>query len=140
MAPGLKTKKYKGLSVIPAGFKYTFTTLRDYLRDLRLVATPSTQAYKSVGSFIAIGQAFPGTWDWLQFLYLLGLLSVMLGVMNLIPIPGLDGGHILITLIEMLTGRKPSDKFLAVAQMIGMVLLLALMMLAFGNDIGRLIK
>ena len=140
MVPGLKTKKYKGLSVIPAGFKYTFTTLRDYLRDLRLVATPSTQAYKSVGSFIAIGQAFPGTWDWLQFLYLLGLLSVMLGVMNLIPIPGLDGGHILITLFEMLTGRKPSDKFLAVAQMIGMVLLLALMMLAFGNDIGRLIK
>ena len=68
MVPGLKTKKYKGLSVIPAGFKYTFTTLRDYLRDLRLVATPSTQAYKSVGSFIAIGQAFPGTWDWLQFL------------------------------------------------------------------------
>ena len=64
----------------------------------------------------------------------------MLGVMNLIPIPGLDGGHILITLFEMLTGRKPSDKFLAVAQMIGMVLLLALMMLAFGNDIGRLIK
>ena len=140
MVPGLKTRKYHGLSVIPAGLRYTFTTLRDYLRDLRLVATPSTQAYKSVGSFIAIGQVFPSTWDWLQFLYLLGMLSVMLGVMNLLPIPGLDGGHILFTVFEMLTGRKPSDKFMAVAQMVGMVLLLLLMMLAFGNDIGRLIK
>ena len=138
--PGIKTRKYKGLSVIPAGIGYTFTTIRDYLRDLRLVANPGTGAYKSVGSFIAIGQAFPSTWDWLQFLYLLGLLSVMLGVMNLLPIPGLDGGHILFTLFEMLTGRKPSDKFMAAAQMVGMVLLLLLMMLAFGNDIGRLIR
>ena len=97
-------------------------------------------AYKSVGSFIAIGQVFPSTWDWLQFLDLLGMLSVMLGVMNLLPIPGLDGGHILFTVFEMLTGRKPSDKFMAVAQMVGMVLLLLLMMLAFGNDIGRLLK
>ena len=138
--PGIKTKKYSGLTVIPAGVRYTFTTIRDYLQDLRLVATPSTRAYKSVGSFIAIGQVFPSAWDWLQFLYLLGLLSVMLGVMNLLPIPGLDGGHILFTLFEMLTGRKPSDRFMAVAQMIGMVLLLLLMFLAFGNDIGRLIK
>ena len=140
LMPSVKTKKYNGLTVIPAGFRYTFTTIRDYLRDLRLVATPSTRAYKSVGSFIAIGQVFPSTWDWLQFLYLLGLLSVMLGVMNLLPIPGLDGGHILFTLFEMLTGRKPSDRFMAIAQMIGMLLLLLLMFLAFGNDIGRLIK
>jgi len=139
-APGLKTRKYKGLSVIPAGLRFTFTTVRDYLRDLRLVATPSTQAYKSVGSFIAIGQVFPSSWDWLRFFYLLGMLSVMLGVMNLLPIPGLDGGHILFTLFEMLTGRKPGDKFMAVAQMVGMVLLLMLMMLAFGNDLSRLIK
>ena len=138
--PGIKTKKYSGLTVIPAGVRYTFTTIRDYLQDLRLVATPSTRAYKSVGSFIAIGQVFPSTWDWLQFLYLLGLLSVMLGVMNLLPLPGLDGGHILFTLFEMLTGRKPSDRFMAIAQMVGMVLLLLLMFLAFGNDIGRLIK
>ena len=140
MVPGVKIRKYNALTVIPAGIRYTFTTIRDYLRDLRLVATPSTQAYKSVGSFIAIGQVFPSSWDWLQFLYLLGLLSVMLGVMNLLPIPGLDGGHILFTLFEMLTGRKPSDRFMAIAQMVGMVLLLMLMFLAFGNDIGRLIK
>ena len=140
MLPGVQTRRYNALTVLPAGVRYTYTTIRDYLRDLRLVATPSTQAYKSVGSFIAIGQVFPSRWDWIRFLYLLGLLSVMLGVMNLLPIPGLDGGHILFTVYEMLTGRKPGDKFLSVAQMIGMVLLLLLMLLAFGNDIGRLIK
>jgi len=138
--PGLMTKEYNVISAIPAGIRLTGETIGGYLDDLKMVATPSTGAYKSVGSFIAIGQVFPGTWDWYQFLYLLGLLSIMLGVMNLLPIPGLDGGHILFTIYEMITGRKPSDKFLIVAQMIGMVLLLMLMMLAFGNDIGRLIR
>lgn len=138
--PQLVTEKYNLLEAIPAGVKYTFEQIRGYVSDLRMVATPSTGAYKSVGSFISIGQVFPSQWDWGQFLYLLALLSVMLGVMNLIPIPGLDGGHIVFTLYEMLTGRKPSDSFLAVMQMIGLFLLLALMFLAFGNDIGRLIK
>ena len=107
--------------------------------DLSLLVRPSTGAYKSVGSFIAIGQVFPDTWDWYRFLYILALLSIMLGVMNLLPIPGLDGGHILFTLYEILTGRKPGEKFLVVAQTIGMILILALMFLAFGNDIARLI-
>ena len=138
--PGYQTKRYNFLTAIPAGFKETFSTIGGYVKDLRLVATPSTQAYKSVGSFIAIGQVFPSTWDWYRFMELLALLSIMLGVMNLLPIPGLDGGHILFTLYEMVTGRKPSDKFLAIMQIIGMFLLLALMFLAFGNDIGRLIK
>ncbi|MBO6045569.1 MAG: RIP metalloprotease RseP [Bacteroidales bacterium] len=138
--PGYQTRRYNFLTAIPAGFKETFSTIGGYVRDLRLVATPSTQAYKSVGSFIAIGQVFPSTWDWYRFLELLALLSIMLGVMNLLPIPGLDGGHIMFTLYEMLTGRKPSDRFLVIMQIIGMVLLMALMFLAFGNDIGRLIR
>lgn len=138
--PDYQTKRYNFLTAIPAGFKETFNAIGGYVRDLRLVATPSTQAYKSVGSFIAIGQVFPSTWDWYRFLELLALLSIMLGVMNLLPIPGLDGGHIVFTIFEMVTGRKPSDRFLTVMQVIGMVLLLALMFLAFGNDIGRLIR
>ena len=138
--PPHQTRTYNFFSAIPAGFKETFSSIGGYLKDLKLVATPSTQAYKSLGSFIAIGQVFPSAWDWYQFLQILALLSVILGVMNLIPIPGLDGGHMLFTIYEMVTHRKPSEKFLAVMQMIGMFLLLALMFLAFGNDIGRLIK
>lgn len=137
---GIKTKEYSFISAIPAGFNRTFSTIGGYLKDLKLVFTPSTEAYKSVGSFIAMGQIFPSTWDWFSFLNILALLSVMLGVMNLIPIPALDGGHIVFTLYEMLTGRKPSDKFLYVMQIIGMLLIFGLMFLAFGNDIARLLR
>lgn len=138
--PGISSKEYSVAEAIPAGFKLTFSTIGGYLKDLRLVATPSTEAYKSVGSFIAIGQAFPSKWDWFSFLNILALLSIMLAVMNLLPIPGLDGGHVAFTLYEMLTGRKPSDNFLIIAQIIGMALLVMLMILAFGNDIGRLMR
>ncbi len=138
--PAYETQTYSLLEAIPAGVDLTFSTIGGYLRDLKLVATPKTEAYKSVGSFIAIGQVFPSTWDWFRFMHILALLSIMLAVMNLLPIPGLDGGHIVFTLYEMATGRKPSDNFLIVAQIIGMFLLLMLMILAFGNDIGRLIR
>lgn len=137
---GIKTKEYSFISAIPAGFTRTFSTIGGYIKDLKLVFTPSTEAYKSVGSFIAMGQIFPSTWDWFSFLNILALLSVMLGVMNLIPIPALDGGHIVFTLYEMLTGRKPSDKFLYIMQIIGMLLIFGLMFLAFGNDIARLLR
>ncbi len=139
-APDIRTKTYGILESIPAGFSYTFTTIGDYLKDMKLVFTPSTEAYKSVGSFIAIGQVFPSAWNWYAFLNILALLSVMLGVMNLLPVPALDGGHIIFILYEMLTGRKPSDKFLIVMQIIGMILLFGLMILAFGNDIARLLR
>ena len=139
VVPGIQVKHYNAITAIPAGLELTGETLSGYLKDLRLLATPSSGAYKSVGSFIAIGQAFPSAWDWYQFMYILALLSIMLAVMNLIPIPGLDGGHILFIIYEMITGRKPSDRFLYIAQLIGMALLIALMVLAFGNDIGRII-
>lgn len=139
-APQYDIKTYSLLESFPAGCAYTWEMIRDYMMDLRLIFTPSTQAYKSVGSFIAVGQIFPSAWDWAQFLYILGVLSIMLGVMNLLPIPALDGGHIFFTLFEMVTGHKPSDKFMIAAQMVGMILILALMFLAFGNDIGRLIN
>ena len=137
--PGIVRREYSFLSAIPGGVKMTFSGIGGYLRDLRLVFTPRTEAYKSVGSFIAIGQVFPSSWNWYQFLSILAILSVMLGVMNLIPIPGLDGGHILFGFYELFTRRKPSDRFMQIAQIIGMFILLALMVLAFGNDIGRLI-
>lgn len=140
LAPlNVQRKEYSFLQAVPAGFKMTFTTIGGYLKDLRMVATPSTGAYKSVGSFISIGQVFPSTWNWFSFWNIVALLSIMLGIMNLIPIPGLDGGHIVFVIYEMITGKKPSDKFLIAAQLIGMMLLFAIMILAFGNDISRLL-
>lgn len=136
----VQKKEYTALTAIPAGFKKTFSTIGGYVKDLKLVATPSTEAYKSVGSFISIGKIFPSAWDWLSFLTIIAMLSIMLAVMNLLPIPALDGGHIVFTLYEMITGRKPSDKFLMVTQFIGMILILGLMVLAFGNDIAGLIR
>jgi regulator of sigma E protease len=137
--PNIRTRHYNLLEAIPAGWREAGSSIGGYLDDLSLLARPSTGAYKSVGSFIAIGQVFPETWDWFHFLNILALLSIMLGVMNLLPIPGLDGGHILFTLFEILTGHKPGEKFLMVAQLIGMVLIFGLMFLAFGNDIARII-
>ena len=136
----VQKKEYTALSSIPAGFKKTFATIGGYIKDLKLVATPGTEAYKSVGSFISIGKIFPSAWDWLSFMTIIAMLSIMLAVMNLLPIPALDGGHIVFTLYEMITGRKPSDKFLMVTQMIGMILVFGLMILAFGNDIAGLFR
>ena len=139
-APEVQSRKYTVAQAIPAGFDKTISTVGGYLKDLKLVFTPSTEAYKSVGSFIAIGQIFPSAWDWYSFLSIVALLSIMLAVMNLLPIPALDGGHMVFTIYEMVTGRKPGDRFLMVTQMIGMILILALMFLAFGNDITRLLR
>ena len=130
--------KYKFFPAIPAGIRKACNYIGSYVKDLGLIFSPKTKAYKSVGSFITIGRIFPGTWDWQRVWSLMAMLSIMLAVLNIIPIPGLDGGHILFILVEILTGRKPSDKFLEVAQTIGMVLLIALMVLAFGNDIRSL--
>lgn len=131
-------KEYTLLAAIPAGIDKAVTTVGNYFKELKLIFSPKTEAYKSVGSFITIGKIFPSTWDWHSFWGITAFLSVMLAVLNILPIPALDGGHLMFTLYEMITGRKPSDKFLEYAQMVGMVLLMGLMILAFGNDIFRL--
>lgn len=133
-----RVQKYNLISAVPAGFKLAGETIKGYVQDLKLLVRPETEAYKSVGSFIAIGQIFPTRWNWYAFINILALLSIMLAVMNLLPIPALDGGHLVFILYEMITGRKPSDKFLAVVQTIGMLLIFALMFLAVGNDLGRI--
>ncbi|MCK9627527.1 MAG: RIP metalloprotease RseP [Bacteroidales bacterium] len=131
---------YSLLSAIPAGADKTISTVTNYIKELGLIFSPKTEAYKSVGSFIAIGNIFPSSWEWEIFWNITAWLSIMLAVINLIPIPALDGGHILFLLYEIITRRKPSDKFLEIAQVIGMLFLLAIMFLAFGNDIYRLFK
>ena len=131
-------KSYNALSAIPAGAAKAWKTIANYVKELGLIFSPKTEAYKSVGSFIAIGQVFPATWDWYKFWSLAALFSIMLGVLNILPIPALDGGHILFLLVEMITGKKPGDKFLEVAETIGMIFLIGLMILAFGNDIRGL--
>ena len=136
----LTVKKYNFFTAIPAGAAKLWKEIVGYVKQLGLIFSPKTKAYQSVGSFIAIGRIFPGTWNWFSFWTITALISIMLGVMNLLPIPALDGGHILFLIVEMLTGRRPSDKFLEVAETVGIVLLLALMVLAFGNDIRSLFR
>lgn len=137
--PKITTKDYDFLTAIPAGIKLTFSTIGSYIKELKLVFNPETEAYKEVGSVISIGSIFPEKWDWFRFWSISALLSIMLGVMNLLPIPGLDGGHILFTLYEMITRHKPSDKFLMRAQAVGMLLLLMIIFLAFWNDLRNFV-
>lgn len=131
-------KRYGFFEAIPAGVAKAYKTIADYVKELGLILSPKTEAYKSVGSFIAIGNIFPSSWDWHAFWSITAFLSVMLAVLNILPIPALDGGHIMFVLYEIITRRKPSDKFLEYAQVVGMILLFGLMFLAFGNDIYRL--
>ncbi len=137
--PKITQRDYDLLSAIPAGFKLTFTTIGDYVKELGLIFDPKTEAYKEVGSVISIGSIFPEKWNWYTFWSISALLSIMLGVMNLLPIPGLDGGHILFTLYEMLTRHKPSDRFLMGAQAIGMLILLSIIVFAFWNDLRNFV-
>ncbi len=139
-APSLKTRTYSLWSAVPAGITYTFDSISGYVKDLGLMFRPQTGAYKSVGSFIAIGQVFPASWNWYAFMTILAMLSIMLGVMNLLPIPALDGGHAFIIIYEMITGRKPGDRAMVVLQVVGMIFIFALMILALGNDIIRLLS
>ena len=133
-----KTIRYDFSESIPAGIHRGITTLEDYLKQFKLIFSPKTKAYESLGGFIAIGKIFPGTWDWFSFWNMTAFLSIILGVMNLLPIPALDGGHVLFLLFEMVSGRKPGEKFLEYAQITGMIILLGLVLYANANDIIKL--
>lgn len=130
-----EVKKYGFFAAFPAGVKRAGKELQFYIDQFKKILSPSTGAYKGVGGFKAMGSVFSGSeWDWEHFWTITAFFSIVLAFMNLLPIPALDGGHVLFTLIEMITGRKPSEKFLEYAQIVGMVILLALMLYANGND------
>nr|AOE10050.1 membrane-associated zinc metalloprotease, peptidase M50 family [uncultured bacterium] len=132
--------KYSFLEAIPAGWNKSIKTLTDYMKQLKKIFNPSTGAYKGLGGFLSIGSIFPSEWSAQSFWEITAFLSIMLGFMNLLPIPALDGGHVVFTLWEMITGRKPGDKFLEYAQVVGFILLIALLLFANGNDVYRHLK
>jgi regulator of sigma E protease len=132
--------EYSFSEAIPAGWNKSWKTLTDYVKQLKKIFNPSTGAYKGLGGFISIGSIFPDEWSAESFWNITAFLSIMLGFMNLLPIPALDGGHVVFTLWEMITGKKPGDKFLEYAQVIGFVLLIALLLFANGNDVFRLFQ
>ena len=126
---------YGFFEAIPAGIKKGFSTLKDYLKQFKLIFSKKHKGYKEVGGFGTMVKIFPGQWDWQAFWTLTALISIILAIMNLLPIPALDGGHVLFLLYEMITGRKPSDKFMEYAQIIGMIIIFSLLIFANGNDI-----
>ena len=135
-----RIQEYGFFESIAVGAKKTVKQLKGYWDQLCLIVKPNTGLYKHVGGFISIGSIFPSEWNWEQFWSMTAFLSIILAVMNIIPIPGLDGGHLLFTFWEMLTGIKVSDRVLEIAQYIGMALLLALLLFANGNDIYKLFR
>lgn len=131
----LETKKYSFFASFPAGVRETGKMLDSYIQQFKMILNPETGAYKGLGGFKAMASIFPDTgWNWEAFWKITALFSVILAFMNLLPIPALDGGHVVFTIVEMITGRKPSDKFLEYAQIVGMVILFALLIYANGND------
>lgn len=134
------TEKFGLIESIPAGINKAYDSFDNYIKQLKLIFQPETEAYKSLGGFISIGKAFSPEWDWQRFWSFTAFLSIILAIMNLLPIPALDGGHVLFLLVEIISGRKPSEKFLEHAQIVGFVILLALMLIANGNDILRLFQ
>ncbi len=136
----LQRVEYSLFQAIPAGISKGFGNAISYLKQLRLIFTPKTKAYESLGGFIKIGSFFPKVWNWRVFWEMTALLSIILAIMNLLPIPALDGGHVMFLLYEIVSGRKPGDKFMEYAQIAGMLLLLALLLYANGNDVVQLFR
>ena len=134
-----ETKEYGFFESFPVGLKKAKDKMVSYWDQLGAIFTPSTGAYKGVGGFKAIYDIFPSFWSWQVFWSITAFLSIMLGVLNLLPIPALDGGHVMFLLYEMISGRKPGDKFMEYAQMVGFFILIALVLFANGNDIYKAI-
>ncbi len=134
----MKRQEYSFAAALPAGVRKGWTFLTDQVKAFGQIIRGNIKASESLGSFISIGQMFGATWDWERFWLMTAFLSLILAFINLLPIPALDGGHVLFLLFEVLTGRKPSDKFLEYATMIGFVIIIALMVYAIGLDISRL--
>lgn len=132
-------QNYSFIESIPFGIEKGKDQLIGYGKQLKMIFNPETKAYKQVGGFHAIYNIFPSSWSWEVFWSITAILSIMLGVMNLLPIPALDGGHVMFLLFEIVSGKKPSDKFLENAQMVGFVLLISLLLFANGNDIYKAI-
>lgn len=130
-------KKYSVISCIPAGIKLAVESLKGYIKQVKVIFTVKG-ATKQVGGFGTILKAYGGVWSWQHFWLLTAFLSIMLAFLNILPIPALDGGHVLFLLYEMVTKRKPSDKFLEYAQWVGMIVLLSLIVFANGNDVFKL--
>ncbi len=128
-------KEYALLESFPAGVKKTGEQLDFYIQQFKLILNPETGAYKGLGGFKTMASIFPDYgWNWEAFWKITAFFSIILAFMNLLPIPALDGGHVVFTLVEMITGRKPSDKFLEYAQIVGMIILFSLLIYANGND------
>jgi regulator of sigma E protease len=134
-----ETKAYGFIESFPVGLNKAYEKVDSYITQFKAIFTPSTGAYKGVGGFKAIYDIFPNFWNWQVFWSITAFLSIMLGVLNLLPIPALDGGHVMFLLYEMISGRKPGDKFMEYAQMVGFIILIALVLFANGNDIFKAI-
>ena len=132
----LESEQYNALSVLPAALKKTQSEISNYLKQFKLIK----KSPESVGGFISIGSIFPPVWDWQRFWSLTAFLSIMLAVLNLLPIPALDGGHVMFLLYEVVTRRKPNEKVMEYAQTLGVILLLGLVLYANGNDIFKLLS
>ncbi|MEN9381139.1 MAG: hypothetical protein RI940_20 [Bacteroidota bacterium] len=131
---------YNFIEAIPVGTQRCFSTLDNYVQGIKQIFTGKVNANESLGSLISIGNTFPSEWDWYKFWTLTAVFSIILAFMNVLPIPALDGGHALFILFEMITGRKPGDKFMEYAQIVGMVIMFGLMFYALGLDVWRLFK
>ena len=134
----VQTEKYSFIESVPKGITKSYSFISDQIKAFGMIFSGKIKAKDSLGSVISIGKMFGTEWEWLRFWNITAMLSLLLAFLNLLPIPGLDGGHVLFVLWEMITGRKPSDKFLEYATMVGFILLVALMIFALGLDILRL--